>query len=349
MSGGVDSSVTAALLKEQGYEVVGMTMQLWNSQNFSFGLNDEDKSDRPSDAVTEARKVAEQLNIPFHAVNFADDFRAQVINPFCEDYYAGRTPNPCVICNKKLKFGLLLEKALELGADYLATGHYVNLEQNEGRYLIRKGVDHNKDQSYFLFALTQPQLERCLFPLGEFNKQQVRAYAAKMNLQVAEKSESQDICFIPDGEYVKFLEHECGSGRLSGEIVHVSGRVLGLHQGVYRYTIGQRKGLGIGWTEPLFVVGIDVARKQVIVGEKQHLNRPDLIVAQCTWSIPQPTETLSTKCRIRYRHTEVPAKVEPLTEDQVRVVFESPQSGITPGQAAVFYEGDRVIGGGWIQ
>ncbi|MCK5825885.1 MAG: tRNA 2-thiouridine(34) synthase MnmA, partial [Desulfuromusa sp.] len=219
----------------------------------------------------------------------------------------------------------------------------------EGQLFIRKGVDLKKDQSYFLFSLSQQQLARCLFPLGALNKQQVREHAARFGLQIAEKDESQDICFIPDGDYVNFLEQEQGAGKLNGAIVHVSGKVLGQHQGIYRYTIGQRKGLGIGWTEPLFVVGIDASKKQVIVGEKQHLGCAEMTVEQCCWSIPEPTESFSTTCRIRYRHTEVAATVEPLDNVRVKVIFDSPQNGVTPGQAAVFYADDLVIGGGWIQ
>ncbi len=349
MSGGVDSSVAAALLKEQGYEVIGTTMQLWDGRNFAAEAEGPSICCSSGDAVTDARNVAAQLDIPLHPVNCAVDFQQQVIDPFCDEYFFGRTPNPCVICNKKLKFGRLLKKAFELGADYLATGHYVSLEQVKGRFYIHKGFDRVKDQSYFLFALTQQQLAHSLFPLGGLSKQQVHEHAMRLNLQVVEKSESQDICFIPDGDYINFLEKRCGGGKLNGEIIHVSGKVLGQHQGIYRYTIGQRKGLKIGWHEPLYVSKIDVAEKQVIVGEKQHLNRTEFLVAGCNWSIPQPIETFSTHCRIRYRHTEIPAKVEPLINDQVKVIFASPQKGITPGQAAVFYTDDLVIGGGWIQ
>jgi tRNA-specific 2-thiouridylase len=345
MSGGVDSSVAAALLKEQGYEVIGLTMHHWD-----VSAQEDLAADSCSNsAVTEARKVAEQLNIPFHSVNFEADFRQQIITPFCQEYLSGRTPNPCVVCNKKIKFGLLLEKALQLGADYMATGHYVSLAQADNNIFIRRGRDHEKDQSYFLFPLSQQQLSQCLFPLGDLNKQQVREQAKRFNLQVAEKAESQDICFIPDGDYIGFLERERGSGKLSGEIVHVSGQVLGHHQGIYRYTIGQRKGLGIGWAEPLYVIGIDAGKKKVIVGEKQHLSHTEMVVEQCCWSIAEPTSSFSTLCRIRYRHTEVAATVEPLSDNQVKVIFASPQQGITPGQAAVFYQDDLVIGGGWIQ
>ncbi|MEE4255149.1 MAG: tRNA 2-thiouridine(34) synthase MnmA [Desulfuromusa sp.] len=345
MSGGVDSSVAAALLKEQGYEVIGLTMHHWDACAKDNGC----ETAHSNVAVAEAKKVAEQLQIPFYSVNFETDFRRQIINHFCAEYLSGRTPNPCAVCNKKIKFGLLLEKALELGGDFLATGHYASIMADDGRLFVRKGDDRNKDQSYFLFSLNQQQLSHCLFPLGELNKQQVRHYAAQFDLQISEKDESQDICFIPDGDYISFLEREPGFVILRGDIVHVSGEVLGHHQGIHRYTIGQRKGLGIGWKEPLYVVAIDAAKQQVIVGEKQYLSRAEMTVEQCCWSIPEPTQSFSTTCRIRYRHIEVPAIVEPFNNGLVKVVFDSPQKGVTPGQAAVFYADDLVIGGGWIQ
>ena len=345
MSGGVDSSVAAALLKEQGHEVIGLTMHHWDA----CPKDDEDETAYSNDAVSEAKKVAEKLQIPFYSVNFETDFRRQIINRFCADYLSGRTPNPCAVCNKKIKFGLLLEKALELGGDYLATGHYASIVNDDGRLFVSKGADRNKDQSYFLFSLNQQQLSHCLFPLGTLSKQQVRQHAARFDLQIAEKDESQDICFIPDGDYVSFLEREQGFEILRGDIVHVSGEVLGHHQGIHRYTIGQRKGLGIGWKEPLYVVAIDAKKQQVIVAEKQHLSRAEMTVEQCCWSILEPTQSFPSNCRIRYRHTEVPAMVEPLKNGLVKVVFDSPQDGVTPGQAAVFYADDLVIGGGWIQ
>lgn len=346
MSGGVDSSVTAALMLEQGFDVVGLTMKLWDQQG--VGVSDQVMAGLP-DAAADAKAVADTLQIEHHVVDFMTDFREQVVTPFCQEYFSGRTPNPCALCNKQIKFGLLLEKALELGADYLATGHYVSLAERNGRLLIRKADDLHKDQSYFLFGLHQEQLAHCLFPLGLFNKGQIRTKAKEYKLPVASKSESQDICFIPDGEYVRFLEKEQGKGRLSGEIIHVSGRVLGSHQGVYRYTIGQRKGLGIGWHEPLYVIGINVRDKKVIVGEKSYLNKQELIAAECNWNIERPEHPVKAACRIRYRHQEVPALLEPLADNRVRVVFDDPQTGITPGQAAVFYQDDLVIGGGWIE
>ncbi len=344
MSGGVDSSVAAALLKEQGYTVVGLTMHHWDACRHD-GL---ESPQTPNDAVAKAEKVARQLDIPFFSVNFESDFRRQVIRQFCHEYAGGRTPNPCIVCNKKIKFGLLLEKALELGGDYLATGHYVRLFMENGQRLIRKGCDLRKDQSYFLFMLNQQQLQRTLFPLGELTKTEVRVHAKRLGLTIARRDESQDLCFIPDGDYVRFLEGE-GINGLEGDIVHVSGQTLARHDGIYRYTIGQRKGLGIGWSEPLYVIAIDAAKNQVIVGERRYLSRSEMVVAQCLWTTGKPAANFSTHCRIRYRHNEVPVSVELLQGDRVKVVFETPQDGVTPGQAAVFYRDDLVIGGGWIQ
>ncbi len=340
MSGGVDSSVAAALLMKQGYEVVGLTMRL--------GLGSLPMAELKTDPAVDAARVAQQLGIEHYVVDFGEFFHSQVITPFCQEYQDGRTPNPCINCNKKLKFGKLLDKAQELGAEYLATGHYVRIAERDGRLYIRKALDPKKDQSYFLFSLDQQQLSRCLFPLGDLTKEQVRNIAAELGLVVAQKGESQDICFIPDGNYIEFLE-QSGISRSGGEIIHVSGQVLGQHQGVHRYTIGQRKGLGIGWTEPLYVIALDVQGKKVIVGEKEHLKSAALEVSTCSWSIPAPQAAFSCACRIRYRHQETPARVEPLVDGGARVCFDQAQSGVTPGQAAVFYEGDLVVGGGWIK
>ncbi|MEJ2202221.1 MAG: tRNA 2-thiouridine(34) synthase MnmA [Desulfuromonadaceae bacterium] len=349
MSGGVDSSVTAALLKEQGHEVIGLTMQLWDYSSFTDQHGETFGSCCSLDDVHDARRVADELGIPFYVVNFEKHFQRQVIERFCDDYFSGRTPNPCVLCNQVLKFELLLHRARELEADYLATGHYARIERQQARWSLRKGLDPSKDQSYFLYTLTQAQMAQVLFPLGGLTKEEVRLEASRLKLRVAEKAESQDICFVPDGDYVRFLEEERGSGQLDGDIVHVSGQVLGRHQGTYRYTIGQRKGLGLSWSEPLDVVGIDVAKKQVLVGEQQHLAVAELKVREVNWIMLPPTEPLRCRCRIRYRHQEVPATVTPLADGRARVRLDTPQRGVTPGQAAVFYEGDRVLGGGWIE
>jgi tRNA-uridine 2-sulfurtransferase len=348
MSGGVDSSVTAALLQEQGHEVIGMTMQIWDYSRFTAEHGESFGSCCSLDDVYDARRVAEGLGIPFYVVNFEQDFQRQVIDRFCDDYFAGRTPNPCVLCNQVLKFELLLRKARELEADWLATGHYARITESGGAYTLRKGLDAHKDQSYFLFTLTQAQMARVRFPLGAMSKEEVRAQAARFNLRVAEKAESQDICFVPDGDYVRFLEEERGSGQRDGEIVHVGGQVLGRHQGTYRYTIGQRRGLGIAWPQPLYVVGIDAPGRRVLVGEAQHLSVGELLAHEVVWGAEVPTEPIRAACRIRYRHQEVPAQIIPLAGNQARVLFDTPQRGVTPGQAAVFYRGDAVLGGGWI-
>jgi tRNA-specific 2-thiouridylase len=350
MSGGVDSSVTAALLKEQGHEVIGMTMQIWDYSTFTAGEGENFGTCCSLDDVHDARRVAESIGIPFYVVNFEKDFQRTVIDRFCDDYFAGRTPNPCVLCNQVLKFDLLLRRARELEADFLATGHYARIVETGGGHELRKGLDPAKDQSYFLFTLDADQMRRVLFPLGGMTKEEVRGHAARLGLRVAEKAESQDICFVPDGDYVRFLEEERGSGRMTGEIVHVSGQVLGHHLGTYRYTIGQRRGLGISWPQPLYVTGIDAENCRVVVGEKEYLERTELTVHEAVWGAGAPPEgALRAACRIRYRHREAPALITPLAGGRARVEFETPQHGVTPGQAAVFYRDDTVLGGGWIE
>jgi tRNA-specific 2-thiouridylase len=345
----VDSSVAAALLKEQGHEVIGMTMQIWDYSGFAAEHGETFGTCCSLDDVHDARRVAESLDIPFYVVNFEKDFQREVIDRFCADYFAGRTPNPCVLCNQVLKFELLLRKAREVEADYLATGHYARIEEGEGGFRLCKGLDASKDQSYFLFTLTQEQMAKVRFPLGSMTKEEARAHAARLGLRVAEKAESQDICFVPDGDYVRFLEEQRGPGRMDGEIVHVSGKVLGGHKGTYRYTVGQRRGLGISWPRPLFVVAIDAGKRQVVVGEKEHLAATELTVHETNWIVPEPAEPFRAFCRIRYRHTEVPALITPLPEGRAKVLFDEAQRGVTPGQAAVFYDGDAVLGGGWIE
>jgi len=348
MSGGVDSSVAAALLNEQGAEVIGLTMQIWDYRNFSAPDGQHFGTCCSLDDVYDARRVAEQIGIPFYVVNFEAEFAREVIDTFCDDYFNGRTPNPCVLCNQKLKFELLLRRARELEADYLVTGHYAQIVDDGARFSLRKGIDAAKDQSYFLFTLTQQQMAMVRFPLGGMTKEEVRGHAARFNLRVAEKAESQDICFVPDGNYVRFLEEQRGAGLLDGEIVHADGRVLGHHQGTYRYTVGQRRGLGIAWPEPLFVVGIDAAAKRVVVGEKPFLSVSEFSVTGVNWLITPPQEPLDAACRIRYRHHEVPAMIQVDNSEMVTVHLREAQAGVTPGQAAVFYRGEEVLGGGWI-
>jgi len=334
MSGGVDSSVTAALLKEQGYRVTGVTMRL---------------SDWAKDPSEDARRVAEVLDIPFHVFDFKEAFRADVIDDFAREYGAGRTPNPCALCNQRIKFGLLMQKAMELGADFLATGHYARCEKDEaGRFHLRRGADEAKDQSYFLFSLTQERLSRVLFPLGGMTKPEVRALAERFALPVAHKSESQEICFIVDNNYVRFLEEETHIAPKAGKIVDRDGKTLGEHQGFHRYTIGQRKGLGLSHPTPLFVLGVNAARNEVTVGDNADLLRDVLRAEKLNWIAPTPTAPFTTTCKIRYRHAPVACEVIPLDDGAVEVRFFEAQRAITPGQVIVFYEGDDVLGGGWI-
>ncbi|GAB4164056.1 MAG: tRNA 2-thiouridine(34) synthase MnmA [Geothermobacteraceae bacterium] len=348
MSGGVDSSVTAAMLKEAGHEVIGMTMQIWDYSKFEAPDGETFGTCCSLDDVYDARRVAEQIGIPFYVVNFEDDFQQAVIDPFCDAYFSGRTPNPCVLCNQILKFERLLRRARELEADYLVTGHYAVVTGGEGDYHLRKGRDAGKDQSYFLFTLTPEQMRMVRFPLGGMTKAEVRAHADRLGLRVAEKPESQDICFVPDGDYVRFLEEERGPGRLDGDIVHVDGRLLGRHQGTYRYTIGQRRGLGLSWPVPLYVVGIDAGERRVIVGEKEYLEVRELVIDGVNWIVAPASDRFRAACRIRYRHSEQPAEISLLGDGRVGIRFDQPQRGVTPGQAAVIYRDDEVLGGGWI-
>jgi len=350
MSGGVDSSVSAALLQEQGFEVIGISMQVWDYGKFAAAEGEKFDTCCSLDDIHDARRVAEQLSIPFYVVNFEDEFEDLVIKDFVDEYLKGRTPNPCVRCNQWIKFELLLKKARGLGADFIATGHYARtLRDDTGRFHLLKGVDQTKDQSYFLFTLTQEQLAMTLFPLGEMTKTQVRALAARYNLRVAEKGESQEICFVPDNDYVRFIEEERGKELLSGNIVDRSGKILGRHRGTYRYTIGQRRGLGIAHPEPLHVLELNAETKEVVVGPKDALFSHGLVAANTNWINPAPDAAIVATCKIRYRHQPVSCTVKPLPCSRVEVRFAEREKSVTPGQAVVFYEGDTVLGGGWIE
>jgi tRNA-specific 2-thiouridylase len=339
MSGGVDSSVTAALLQQDGYEVFGMTMLLC----------DPPGGGEPTH-VRDAAMVAKQLGIVHHVIDFREQFRQVVVGGFVDEYFRGRTPNPCARCNRAIKFGLMLEKARELGADRMATGHYARLMRDDaGVPHLLKGSDPAKDQSYFLFDVSREQLAGALFPLGGMRKTEVRELAQSFALKTAEKSDSQEICFIPDDNYVRLLEEERGGGLLSGNIVTALGEILGRHQGTYRYTIGQRRGLGIAWSEPLYVLGIDAERREVVVGTKDQLSRPGLVAADVNWIVPPQSRELQVECKIRYRHAPVKCSVTCLEGGRIEVVFAEPQNGVTPGQAVVFYQGEELLGGGWIE
>lgn len=360
MSGGVDSSAAAALLKRQGHELVGFTMQLWNQRR---GISvDENGDPLPSrccslDDVYDARRVAESLGFPFYVLNLEKDFERDVVEPFVESYLSGETPIPCVACNSRLKFASLDRMAVSLGCDKVATGHFARVEYDKirDRYRLYRGKNHWKDQSYFLWELTQDQLSRAYFPLGEMLKSEVRDIARDAKLYTAEKQESQEICFVPDGKYSEFidryLDHEDRADEIpvGGEIVNTAGETIGAHSGIHRYTIGQRRGLGIANEKPLYVVQIERTKNQIIVGEAEELESTEFIAKGVNWiAFDEPTEPVRADVKVRYRHEPSPATIYALPDARARIVFDEPQRAITPGQATIFYDGDEVVGGGWI-
>lgn len=350
MSGGVDSSATAALLQSQGFDVVGVTLKLWPQDCVNRA---EDKCCGPQ-AVMDARSVCAQLGVPYYLVDESGLFQQKVIEYFAAEYKAGRTPNPCVMCNQHLKFGVLLDRARQLGCDFIATGHFARLERDPvtGRTLLRKGRDARKDQSYFLFSLQQAQLAHAMFPLGEKTKADTRDVARSCSLRTADKEESMEICFVPDNDYGKFLEEAKLATKHRGDIVDPAGRKLGEHDGIEFYTIGQRRGLGISSRDPLYVIGLDPAANRVVVGDESMLSRDTFNVANCNW-IPWETPPASFECsaKIRYNHSGAAATVTPGPNGTASVKLHAPARAVTPGQACVFYggeEGDLVLGGGWI-
>jgi tRNA-uridine 2-sulfurtransferase len=346
MSGGVDSSATAALLLEQGYDVVGVTLKLWPQDCVNRA---EDKCCGPQ-AVMDARAVCHKLGVPYYLIDEAEDFQKVVINYFAAEYKAGRTPNPCVMCNQHLKFGNLISRAKQLGAQYIATGHFARLERTpEGRVLLKKGKDARKDQSYFLFSLRQEQLAFSMFPLGEKTKADTREVARECQLKTADKEESMEICFVPDKDYGKFLRQAKLAENHRGEIVNLYGHVLGHHEGVEFYTIGQRKGLGLTSPKPLYVIELDAEHNRVVVGDDSALDKDEFTVERCNW-IPFETPPAEIKAcaKIRYNHPGTAATIIPQPNGCARVKLDIPQRAITPGQACVFYQDDLVVGGGWI-
>ena len=347
MSGGVDSSVTAALLLEQGYEVIGVTMRLSEESREA----DDDKGCCSIKSVNDAQHVASILGIPHYVLDFREQFEKHVICNFLDEYAKGRTPNPCIECNRAMKFGALMQKARELGADFVATGHYARITYNEekGLYELKKGLDEKKDQSYVLYHLNQETLAHFLLPLGGFTKPEVREMAEKYKLPVAHKAESQEICFIPDDDHGRFLREHRPEALIPGDIVDMEGQVLGHHLGVPLYTIGQRKGLGIAAPEPLYVVRLDTERNRVIVGGAQDVFFGGLTAGNVSWTIPAPTEPLRCTAKVRYGRREGACTAEITADGALHVVFDEPQRAVTPGQSVVLYEGERVLGGGIIE
>jgi tRNA-specific 2-thiouridylase len=359
MSGGVDSSTVAAMLRAEGHRVIGLTMQLWNQRRLAGheGMPEAVQGRCCSlDDVYDARRVAETIGIPYYVVNHEERFERDVVRPFVEEYLSGRTPIPCSLCNNHLKFDQLLLVAQQIGADTLATGHYARVEFDEvrGRWLLKRPTDAAKDQTYFLFGLTQEQLSRTIFPLGEMTKPEVRDLARQHGLALAEKPDSQEICFVPGGDYKKFLDaylEERGEAlpETAGEMVTTDGTVIGEHSGIHNFTVGQRKGLGVATGSPLYVLQIKGDSKQVVVGDSENLYSRTLRARRVNLiSVGDLTEPMRVTVKIRHRHEPAPATVEKSGDDEILVRFDEPQRAITPGQAAVFYDGNLVVGGGWI-
>ncbi len=359
MSGGVDSSTVAAMLRADGHNVIGLTMQLWNQRRLAGrGGMPEQVTGRccSLDDVYDARRVTQHLGIPYYVVNHEERFERDVVRPFVAEYLSGRTPIPCSLCNNHLKFDQLHVVARQIGADFVATGHYARVEYDEtrGRWLLKRPADHSKDQTYFLFGLTQEQLSRTLFPLGDMTKREVRDLARKHGLALAEKPDSQEICFVPGGDYKRFIDAylaEMGESLpdTAGELVTTNGEVIGEHSGIQNFTVGQRKGLGVATGTPLYVIQINGAEKQVIVGSGEHLYARTLRAHRVNLiSVDDLREPMRVAVKIRNRHEPAAAVIEKAGEDEILVTFDQPQRAITPGQAAVFYDGDVVVGGGWI-
>ena len=349
MSGGVDSSVAAALLKRDGYEVIGATMEVFPDYE---QRSEEEGGCCSLSSIEDAKRVAAKLDIPHYTLNFKEVFQREVIDNFVEEYSKGRTPNPCIVCNKKIKFKALLDKALQLDCDYIATGHYAIKEKKDDRYILRRPVDLDKDQTYMLYGFKQNQLGKTLFPLGDYKKGQVREIAEEIGLKVFNKPDSQEICFVPDDDYQRFLDSNYPDLSMSGPIYYYDGEKIGEHEGLHKYTIGQRRGLGISMNHPVYVIDIDSENNALIVGPRDHLESHGLIINKPNWlSIPELDEELNNiLIQIRYNSEPVPGKIMPIEDgNKVKALFNDPTQAVTPGQSAVFYDNDIVLGGGVIE
>lgn len=349
MSGGVDSSVAAWLLKEQGYDVIGVTMQIWQDEEPE--VQEENGGCCGLSAVDDARRVAERLEIPYYVMNFKKEFKENVMDYFVQEYIGGKTPNPCIACNRFVKWESLLKRSMDIGADYIATGHYARIEKLEnGRFALRKSATAAKDQTYALYNLTQHQLAHTLMPVGEYTKDEIRAIAEKIGLTVANKPDSQEICFIPDHDYAKFIEENTDCHLPEGNFVDKDGNILGRHQGITHYTVGQRKGLNLAMGRPVFVTAIRPETNEVVIGDNEDVFSRRLTCNKLNWMAVDglPGEGMKVTAKIRYSHKGAPCMIRMIGEDQLECVFDDPQRAATPGQAVVFYDGEYVIGGGTI-